>query len=97
MFIEKYFCLKISFYNIAWLQTLKNVPTLIVTNTLEFIITVLLRCLIRVFSFKYLLNTSDIYATCNDMFNMNVLFTCDLAIFPFLCYLMLVLTMSKMQ
>ena len=96
MFIEKYFCLKISFYNIAWLQTLKNVPTLIVTNTLQFIITVLLRCLIRVFSSKDLLKTSDTSATRNDRFNMHVLFTGHLAIFPFLRYFMLVLTVSKM-
>ena len=96
MLIEKYFSLKISFYNIGWLQSLKNVPNVFVANTLEFIITVLLRYLIRVFSSKDLLKTSDTSATRNVRFNMHVLFTGHLAIFPFLQYLMLVLTVSKM-
>ena len=86
-----------SFYNIGRLQSLKTVPTFIAANTLQFIIIVLLRCLIRVFSSKDLLKTSDTSATRNVRFNMHVLFTGHLAIFPFLHYFMLVLTVPKMS
>ena len=34
IFIEKYLCLKVSFYNIERLQSLKVVPTFIAANTL---------------------------------------------------------------
>ena len=86
---------QMSFYNIGRLQSLKTVPTFIAANTLQFIIIVLLRCLIRVFSSKDLLKTSDTSATRNVRFNMHVLFTSHLAIFPFLHYFMLLLTVLE--
>ena len=46
------------------------------------VLTLLLHFLNRVISSKGLFRTSETCATRNDLFNVHVLFTCDIAIFP---------------
>ena len=75
--IENYSFLKISFYNIRWLYSLKNGHNFLVPSSLLFTITLLLPGLIRVFSSKNLFMTSDTLATRNDLSNVHVLYICD--------------------
>ena len=61
-----------------------EIPNFFVPNRFHFTNYLLLRCLLSVFSSKDLAMTSDTSATRNDVFNVHVLFSCAITIFPYL-------------
>ena len=87
--------IKYHFMILAGFNHWKMFLTFLFKKSLHFTITLLLRCLIRVFSSKDLFKTSDTKATRNDVFNVHVLFICGIGIYPLAWCLMLVHTVVK--